>query len=780
MAETKAQTNGLSDGQAKAERYDPDDPEAQRQMWRPPDIEQDMKEMERRKRVEMIMNSQLFREELERIIESQLSEGYTPSNMAALQQVTELLLPHATKQSTIRGGRCLVPINDVRGIDGLRYSKGEKLLRCKLASLCRLLDAYGWTTAAFNHVTLRVSQDQEHFLVNPFGLLYHEVTASSLLKLDMQSNVIDSGTTTFHFNRPAYMIHAAIHANRPDIKCIIHLQHPPCVAVSSLKRGLLPITPDAALLGEIAYHEYRGSSADTHEVARSLGPNSKVLFLRNHGVLVCGDSVEDAFSNLCSTIEACETQMKLAPIGFDNVHLLSEEAQRSMREEHARQKGADEPLPGGDEDKEKAEPKEKPKRWRPCDIVFEAHMRTLDNSGHRTGYIYRQPLMRNEQPRLKTDVEVPPSASSIAQFLEEDKWLSPLKKLLDGRKTQDKLRWVNSPNTYQRVEVLETGTTDPKKITKWVEVGGSGEADSWVQEGSPSHSTSVKIDTSHQFVPKGTDPAEFKRKQKELKENRMNSKINAGPQSNLLDGVTWEEVKKMQDAVASATGDQVVLVGAASKGIIQRDYQHNAMVYKTAYGKNPFDNITDSELEEYKRLVEKKQRGESIDDDVPDSLKPLLVEPVAVPSHGPQHTSSPLQSPAQSPTSPVSDEEDSKSSARVKRSLSSRLATEEEERIVPQQFGRRAQSERKPKRQSDAPVNGEEKLRSAESGDVSAASRSSKEQSSPVKDVDGESPKKDKKKKKGLRTPSFLKKKKHRKEKEDKEKAASEWQNRSQ
>ncbi|XP_075533244.1 adducin 1-like protein hts isoform X9 [Dermacentor variabilis] len=744
MAETKAQTNGLSEGQAKAERYDPDDPEAQRQMWRPPDIEQDMKEMERRKRVEMIMNSQLFREELERIIESQLSEGYTPSNMAALQQVTELLLPHATKQSTIRGGRCLVPINDVRGIDGLRYSKGEKLLRCKLASLCRLLDAYGWTTTAFNHITLRVSQDQEHFLVNPFGLLYHEVTASSLLKLDMQSNVIDSGTTTFHFNRPAYMVHAAIHANRPDIKCIIHLQHPPCVAVSSLKQGLLPITPDAALLGEIAYHEYRGSSADTHEVARSLGPNSKVLFLRNHGVLVCGDSVEEAFSNLCSTIETCETQMKLAPIGFDNVHLLSEEAQRSMREEHARQKGVDEPLPGGDEDKEKAEPKEKPKRWRPCDIVFEAHMRTLDNSGHRTGYIYRQPLLRNEQPRLKTDVEVPPSASSIAQFLEEDKWLSPLKKLLDGRKTQDKLRWVNSPNTYQRVEVLETGTADPKKITKWVEVGGSGEADS-------------------------------------LKENRLNSKINAGPQSNLLDGVTWEEVKKMQDAVASATGDQVVLVGAASKGIIQRDYQHNAMVYKTAYSKNPFDNITDSELEDYKRLVERKQRGESIDDDVPDSLKPLLVEPVAVPSQGPQRTSSPLQSPAQSPTSPASDEEDSKSSARVKRSLSSRLATEEEERIVPQQFGRRAQSERKPKRQSDAPVNGDEKLRSAESGDVSAASRSSKEQSSPVKDVEGESPKKDKKKKKGgLRTPSFLKKKKHRKEKEDKEKAASEWQNRSQ
>ncbi|XP_064465888.1 protein hu-li tai shao-like isoform X2 [Ornithodoros turicata] len=759
--------NGLD---SHSKPYDTDDPETQRQMWRPPDIEQDMKEMERRKRVEMIMNSQVFREELERIIESQLSEGYTPSNMAALQQVTELLLPHATKQSTLRGGRGLMPVNDVRGVDGLRYSKGERLLRCKLAALCRLLDAYGWTTTAFNHVTVRVSQDQEHFLVNPFGLLYHEMTASTLLKLDMQANVIDSGMTTFHFNRPAFMNHTAIHAARPDVKCIIHVQHPPCVAVSSMKCGLLPITPDSALLGDVTYHEYTGS------IAQSLGPSSKVLFVRNQGVYVCGDSVEDAFSLLCSTIEACETQMKLAPIGFENVHLLSEDAQRSVREEHARSR-SDEPIHGGDEDKEKADPKEKPKRWRPCDVVFEAHMRALDNAGFRTGYVYRQPLLRNEQPRFTTDVAVPPSASSVSQFLEEDKWLSPLKKLLDGKKTQDKLRWVNSPNTYQRVEVLETGTTDPKKITKWVEVGGSGDADSWVQEGSPSHSTSVKIDTSHQFVPKGTDPGEFKRKQKELKENRLNSKINAGPQSNLLEGVTWEEVKKMQDAVMSATGDQVILVGAASKGIIQRDFQHNAMVYKTAYSKNPFDNVSDSDLEEYKRIVEKKQRGEPIEEDIPESLKPLLVEPVSVP----EHTSSPAQSPPQSPTSPASDEEDSKSSARVKRSLSSRLATEaaEEERIVAQQFGRRAQSERKPKRHSDAPMNGDEKLKSTESGDVSAASRSSKE-SSPVKEMDGDSPKKDKKKKKGLRSLSFLKKKQHRKEKEDKEKATSEWQNRSQ
>ena len=86
--------------------------------------------------------------------------------------------------------------------------------------------------------------------------------------------------------------------------------------------------------------------------------------------------------------------------------------------------------------------------------------------GYRTGHLYRQPLLRVDQQKMRYDVEIPPASSSGAVAFDEDKWLSPLKKLVDGRKTQDRLRWVNSPNNYQRVEVEETGTTDPKKITK--------------------------------------------------------------------------------------------------------------------------------------------------------------------------------------------------------------------------------------------------------------------------------------------------------------------------
>lgn len=95
----------------------------------------------------------------------------------------------------------------------------------------------------------------------------------------------------------------------------------------------------------------------------------------------------------------------------------------------------------------------------------------------------------------------------------------------------------------------------------------------------------------------------------QIKENRRAEKISAGPQSHILEGVTWDEANRIKDATVSATGDHVVLVGAASKGIIQRNFQHNATVYKAPYAKNPFDNVTDDELNEYKRTVERKKKS---------------------------------------------------------------------------------------------------------------------------------------------------------------------------
>ena len=134
------------------EKFDPD----ANQIMKPSDIEQDLKEMERRKRVEMMINSQVFREELERIIESQLNESYLPASLSALQQVTELLLPHSARNSGIsRIGQSAIPINDIRGVDAFNYAKGEKLLRCKLAAVYRLVDLYGWSQLIYNHISVR-------------------------------------------------------------------------------------------------------------------------------------------------------------------------------------------------------------------------------------------------------------------------------------------------------------------------------------------------------------------------------------------------------------------------------------------------------------------------------------------------------------------------------------------------------------------------------------------------------------------------------------------------
>lgn len=226
------------------------------QIPRPADIEQDMREMERRKRVEAIMCSRMFREELERIVDVTSRDG--PSHV--LQQISDMMGVPATRVgSYFKGGNCVIPINDIRGIDSMGYEKGEKILRCKLAATFRLLDSFGFSSNGINSVvTARLNADQELFLANPYGLLFHEVTASSLNKADMQGAIVDQGTTNFGINNPQFIVHSAIHAARPDIRCIIGVAHSAVVAISSLKTGLLPLTNDAAVLGEIATHNFSG------------------------------------------------------------------------------------------------------------------------------------------------------------------------------------------------------------------------------------------------------------------------------------------------------------------------------------------------------------------------------------------------------------------------------------------------------------------------------------------------------------------------------------------
>nr|NVI74703.1 hu li tai shao [Cucujiformia] len=312
-----------------------------------------------------------FREELERIIETQMSEGTGTNSL--MQQISDMMGVSKQSGSFYKNSSCVLPINDIRGIEAMSYGKGEKILRCKLASIYRLIDLCGWNQGSTSLITARLNQDEELFLVNPYGMLYNEITASSLIKVDMQANVVEQGTTNFSVNISAFSLHSAIHAARPDIKCIIHLHAPSVVAISATKVGILPISQESVVIGEVSTHPFLGGSIDPDEkdkLARNMGPNNKVLLLTNQGVLCCGETIEEAFFNARNTVLACEAQLKLMPIGLDNIILLNEETRKRIYEAAHR---APEHTPRPDKPtilEGKVE-----RKWRVGGIEFEALMR---------------------------------------------------------------------------------------------------------------------------------------------------------------------------------------------------------------------------------------------------------------------------------------------------------------------------------------------------------------------------------------------------------------------
>ena len=386
---------------------------------RPVAIEQDMREMERRKRVEAIMGSRLFREELERVVSDSLRDSGADGLSSMLSDMMSVKASGGSS-AVIRGASSVIPINDIRGLEGMGYTKAEKQLRCKLAAAYRLVDAFGWGQSIYNHITLRVSQDTEHFLLNPFGMLYGEITASSLVKVDMQGHVVEQGTTNFGVSVAGFMLHSAIHAARPDLKCIIHIHTPNVVAVSAMKSGLLPLSQEACLLGDVSYHSYGGIVVDEAEkdsLAKDLGVHNKTMMLRNHGAVCCGETLEEAFFYAYHLVLACDTQLKMAPLGLDNLIVIDEDQRRKVFE--LGQRGG-----GGVNSKTEGGPdgsgEKKSRVLGVGEMDFEAHMRMLDNAGLRTGYVYKNPLVKEEPPKPKSDVELPPAVSSLGYLLEEE------------------------------------------------------------------------------------------------------------------------------------------------------------------------------------------------------------------------------------------------------------------------------------------------------------------------------------------------------------------------
>ncbi|XP_055576577.1 alpha-adducin isoform X5 [Falco biarmicus] len=622
------------------DRVDENNPDYLRERNMAPDLRQDFNMMEQKKRVSMILQSPAFCEELESMIQEQFKKGKNPTGLLALQQIADFMTTNVPNvyPAAPQGGMAalnmslgmVTPVNDLRGSDSIAYEKGEKLLRCKLAAFYRLADLFGWSQLIYNHITARVNSEQEHFLIVPFGLLYSEVTASSLVKINIQGDVVDRGSTNLGVNQAGFTLHSAIYAARPDVKCIVHIHTPAGAAVSAMKCGLLPISPEALSLGEVAYHDYHGILVDDEEkvvIQKNLGPKSKVLILRNHGLVSVGETVEEAFYYIHNLVLACEIQVRtLASAGGpDNLVLLDPGKYK------AKSRSPESPAGEGTV----SHPK-----WQIGEQEFEALMRMLDNLGYRTGYPYRCPALR-EKSKKYSDVEIPASVTGYSFASDGESGIcSPLRHSFQ-KQQREKTRWLNSGRGDDASEEGQNGSSPKSKTKVWTNIThdhvkpllqslSSGVCVPscitnclWTKEDGHRTATSA---VPNLFVPLNTNPKEVQEMRNKIREQNLQDIKTAGPQSQVLSGVVVDR-SLVQDAPLSDCTESIegldlteqafspakslsVRKGelvTASKAIIEKEYQPKVIVSTT--GPNPFNKLTDRELEEYRKEVERKQKG---------------------------------------------------------------------------------------------------------------------------------------------------------------------------
>ncbi|XP_010764300.1 alpha-adducin isoform X10 [Notothenia coriiceps] len=714
------------------DRVDESSPEYQRERNMAPDLRQDFNMMEQRKRVSMILQSPAFCDELETMINDQLKKGKTPTSLLALQQIADFMTTSMPSMypAAPQGGMAalnmslgmVTPVNDLRGSDSISYDKGEKLLRCKLAAFYRLADLFGWSQLIYNHLTVRVNSDEERFLLVPFGLLYSEVTASSLVKVNIQGEIVDRGSTNLGVNKAGFTLHSAIYASRPDVKCIVHIHTSAGAAVSAMKCGLLPISPEALSLGEVGYHDYQGILVNEEEVAviqKNIGTNRKVLILRNHGLVTVGATVEEAFYYIHNLVTACEIQVRtLASAGGpDNLVMLDPTKYKSRPRV---------PEPAGDGSS--VHPK-----WQIGEQEFEALMRMLDNLGYRTGYPYRCPALQNKSKKY-SDVESASSGHGGYSYGEDSDSgaRSPLKQSFQ-RGQGSKTRWLNSGGRPD--EPLEDGPegSSPKSKPKvWTNI-----THDHVKPLLQSLSSGVCVPScisnclwtkedglrqaavANQFIPLNTNPKDVLEMRNKIREQNLQDITTAGPQSQVLCAGTGMERSFNQGELVTA-----------SKAIIEKEYQPRVIVSKQ--GPNPFTKLTDQEMDEYRREVEQNQKG-------PEDLE-QLAEPEEEEEEEPKSqkpTATPPSTPARAEEESLPDQtyKDESDSATLRQTL----------------------PDLTPDDPSDAPA-----LPAEEDSALVPADAAEGEEPADACDQEGEeSPSKSpSKKKKKFRTPSFLKKNK--------------------
>ncbi|ATE60712.1 class II aldolase/adducin family protein [Thauera sinica] len=257
-----------------------------------------------------------------------------------------------------------------------RVSAEEWQRRVELAALYRLAALYGWDDFLYTHISARIPGPEHHFLLNPMGLWFEEVTASSLVKIDLDGNILDEGE--YGINYAGFVIHSAIHAAREDAQFIAHFHSDDGMALSSQKDGLLPLNQRAlAIVPRLAYHDYEGIALNLDERERLVADlgDKNLLLLRNHGTLALGRTVGEAWTRIYGLEKAATAQIRALSAGRDGVLIAPEAAQEEVR----RQTAPGAPRPGGGDGDDGDEQRRKTDR-----LNWEAIRRKVER--HSPGY----------------------------------------------------------------------------------------------------------------------------------------------------------------------------------------------------------------------------------------------------------------------------------------------------------------------------------------------------------------------------------------------------------
>uniref|UniRef100_A0A7N8WLE3 Adducin 2 (beta) n=1 Tax=Mastacembelus armatus TaxID=205130 RepID=A0A7N8WLE3_9TELE len=542
-----------------------------------------------KKRISSLLQSPSFREELDVLIQEQMKKGGSSSNLWALRQLADFMASHGSPAAlpVSPSSMCTKPLMNPSFKKTIKQA-----FNCKIGKFSfNILNDYYVFKSLLNLVlTLRVSKEQEHFLVLPDGLAYSEVTGSSLVKVNILGEVVEKGSTNLGVDTEKFSLHSAIYSARPDVRCLLHLHTPATAAVSAMKCGILPLSHEALLVGDVAYYDYNGvmeEEEDRVELQKSLGPTCKVLVLRNHGIVALGESVEEAFYTIYHIQAACQIQVSAlcSAGGQHNLILLDRTAHKPNTAGTVGWAGSTfGPL----------------HKSRIGEHEFEALMRTLDNLGYRTGYAYRFPVLL-ERSRTRREVEVPATVTAFHHFDDDGVHPALRQHPFVQRQQQERTRWLNTPNTYQKVSQEQASPGHQR--TTWLKT----------EEVTQAGSTSIKIENPNQFVPLFTNPQEVIETRNKIRQQNRQDMKTAGPQSQVLASVITE------DSPPSPVSPPKVPPEPEPP--------------------NPFNQLTDQELEEYRKEVQRKQDGGTNGEEVENDKES---PPATSPTKGPPPSQPPL------------------------------------------------------------------------------------------------------------------------------------------